>query len=55
MYDVKIKVTVNGWIVEDRYGIQFVHEDSKEFLERVMRLTLTMAQKNKLTVREVIE
>lgn len=50
MNDIKIKIVANGWILEDRYGVQFVYKDPKELVERIMLWALTIEQREKLTL-----
>lgn len=55
MNDLHIKITTNGWIITDRYGIQSVYIDPEAFIRAVATRTLTLEQAEKLILQEVIE
>ena len=55
MNDLQIKIVSNGWIITDRYGFQTVFINPLDFLKAVTTRTLSMEQREKLILREVIE
>lgn len=55
MNDLQIRIVSNGWIITDRYGFQTVFVDPLDFLKAVSTRTLSMEQREKLILRELVE
>ena len=55
MNDLQIKTVSNGWVITDRYGIQYVYTDPVDFIRAVATSTLSMEQAEKLILRRLVE
>ena len=55
MNDLQIRIVSNGWIITDRYGFQTVFVDPLDFLKAIATRTLSMEQREKLILRELVE
>lgn len=55
MNDLQIKKVQNGWVITDRYDIQYVYTDPLQFIEAIALKTLSMEQRKNISLKEIHE